>query len=317
MRLRRREALLVWFVGAGSSWACGRENVEWPGALGAPCYPNQTCDGDLVCSGQSTCVDPDPCAGVSCSGHGTCRVVNGRTSCICETGYVASGLRCLVCADPGCDQGCPADMVPITGQPSCIDRYEATIFDRPDCTGLRYGSAGDDFPAGFPRLVESAGCEGSCRTVPTEPATVELYACSVAGVRPTTFVTWYRAKRACENSGKVLCRMAEWTTACGGPAGLAYPYGNDFVAGACNDSTVGAPSAVITGSFPGCEGGEPGLYDMSANLFEWTEDGGTGEDPPFSGGSFGRPSAESCGYWELGCGECGSADVGFRCCRPR
>jgi hypothetical protein len=38
----------------------------------------------------------DPCAGVTCSGHGTCSAPMGQPSCTCQAGYHPSGLDCAV-----------------------------------------------------------------------------------------------------------------------------------------------------------------------------------------------------------------------------
>jgi|GEM_PF-6028728 len=42
----------------------------------------------------------DPCAGVDCR-PGMCRVDNGEPRCVCPSGNVRDGLRCLVCLDTG------------------------------------------------------------------------------------------------------------------------------------------------------------------------------------------------------------------------
>ncbi|MBN2493286.1 MAG: hypothetical protein JXR96_01740, partial [Deltaproteobacteria bacterium] len=49
----------------------------------------------------------DPCAGVDCSLHGTCEVVDGQAQCRCEDGYVALGLVCHpdYCAELDCQHG--------------------------------------------------------------------------------------------------------------------------------------------------------------------------------------------------------------------
>ncbi|HVI00375.1 MAG TPA: calcium-binding EGF-like domain-containing protein [Enhygromyxa sp.] len=39
----------------------------------------------------------DPCAGVDCSGHGSCVDTSGTLSCACDDGYVAIGLECVSC----------------------------------------------------------------------------------------------------------------------------------------------------------------------------------------------------------------------------
>ena len=70
--------------------------------------------------------DANPCAGVNCSGHGVCMVVAKVATCVCATGYAASGLSCndvdeCVTNNGGCDKlttctntegGEPAALVP-------------------------------------------------------------------------------------------------------------------------------------------------------------------------------------------------------------
>jgi hypothetical protein len=82
-----------------------------------------------------------------------------------------------------------------------IDRYESSIWASDDCTGTEYGGASDDFPATFPDNAKW---------------TAPLYACSVTGVPPTRFVTYFQAQQACAISGKHLCSNAEWQAAVAG-----------------------------------------------------------------------------------------------------
>jgi formylglycine-generating enzyme required for sulfatase activity len=116
---------------------------------------------------------------------------------------------------------------------------------------------------------------------------------SVQGALPWAKVTWDEAKAACEAAGKRLCSADEWTTACqAGPEKRVYPYGNDYKDSACNtgdhkrwhekhncqvDDDGNGPNALHrlwhampTGSHAECEGGLPGLFDMSGNVAEWT-----------------------------------------------
>jgi hypothetical protein len=47
----------------------------------------------------------DSCAGVTCSGHGTCAVQGGQAACTCQMGYHAVGLDCVIdetCAGKSC-----------------------------------------------------------------------------------------------------------------------------------------------------------------------------------------------------------------------
>jgi len=107
---------------------------------------------------------------------------------------------------------------------------------------------------------------------------------SQAGVRPAE-VSWYEAKSACEKAGKRLCSEEEWVSACtGAPAidnnsnadftddeveGTLYPYGPFPEGGRCNDNQKSGGQAVATGSMARCVS-PSGIYDMSANLAEWT-----------------------------------------------
>jgi hypothetical protein len=53
----------------------------------------------------STGTSMDPCADVSCSGHGTCSAASGGAVCSCMPGYHAVGLECVVdetCAGKSC-----------------------------------------------------------------------------------------------------------------------------------------------------------------------------------------------------------------------
>ena len=54
------------------------------------------------------------------------------------------------------------------------------------------------------------------------------------GAIPMVMVSWYEARRLCEDHGKRLCGDDEWTLACEGSARLPYPYGWNRDRTACN-----------------------------------------------------------------------------------
>lgn len=106
------------------------------------------------------------------------------------------------------------------------------------------------------------------------------------GVKPTMMMTWYEAKKNCENLGKRLCTENEWTLACEGPQILPYPYGYKRDKLACNidhsqrpwfdasksqmTSEIAAKldQSVPAGSMPQCVS-PYGVYDMTGNSDEW------------------------------------------------
>mgnify|MGYP000491090769 CR=1 FL=1 len=103
---------------------------------------------------------------------------------------------------------------------------------------------------------------------------------------PVSDVDWCDAEAYCAWSGRHLCGAIgggpavfdppealtnEWYMACSNADTVLYPYGNMYMAMACNglDAGVGAP--VHVGSLAGCVGGLPGLFDMSGNVREWVD----------------------------------------------
>jgi hypothetical protein len=82
------------------------------GGFGSACDDACGCTGDLACTSGACAFAIDPCAGVTCSGHGVCAVADDVTRCACDAGYVAQGLTCVLigCVPDAattvmCDQG--------------------------------------------------------------------------------------------------------------------------------------------------------------------------------------------------------------------
>jgi len=140
-------------------------------------------------------------------------------------------------------------------------------------------------------------------------------ALSVASATPWVSVTQGEAELACEASGKRLCERTEWESACEGTAGNAYPYGDTYDGDACNGADHQEDAVVPTGSMTGCEGGFPGIFDMSGNVSEWTATC-TGSNCRHNGGAFTGPeSTLSCTSGSTVAGSSTGLVLGFRCCR--
>lgn len=144
------------------------------------------------------------------------------------------------------------------------------------------------------------------------------------GVAPLVAVDQQTAAQLCEAADKRLCTAGEWELACGGPDGLAYPYGNTLVRSACPIELAAAPA---TGAYLGCQSGF-GAYDLVGSVWEWTA---TPLDAPvlqsrpdedlreLRGGSWKvDPRKGACratdGY-PAAPADAAFPDVGFRCCR--
>jgi hypothetical protein len=173
----------------------------------------------------------------------------GQVSSDCPSGYAqdASVTQFVVCKK-GVDE---VVKVGTGASVFWIDRYEASLFEKPDGSGVRYSDASaSSFPA--------SGQIGNGQAV--------LYALSVPGVAPTVNVTWFQANRACRVSGKRLPDGAEWLEAA---SDTPDPGANDGTTNnKCNTSSAGPRN---TGNGSGCASSF-GAQDMIGNLNEWTAD---------------------------------------------
>lgn len=191
---------------------------------------------------------------------------------------------------------CPDGMAPVVllDDTVCVDRWEAS---RADATAKSAGQASGQPPLSRP------------------------------GVFPWTLVGHAAAGEACAMAGKRLCTFAELGGACGGPEGQAFPYGDEYVPGACNGADGGAAQVASTGSFEGCES-PVGVFDLSGNVQEWTDSLSPSENRCVFGGDYfvGDLSAaqnkdsESCAPTLFACIAFSDPDtavytnLGFRCC---
>ena len=149
---------------------------------------------------------------------------------------------------------------------------------------------------------------------------------------PVRAVDWCDALAYCTWAGKRLCgrvgggptplavlsnpAASEWFRACSHDGTRAYPYGGTRDANACN--TYGGSGPAPVGSFPECEGGYPGLFDMSGNLWEWEdacEDVDGGSRCVLRGGSYAANNNGACATTAKVRRDRGTtSDITIRCC---
>jgi formylglycine-generating enzyme required for sulfatase activity len=229
---------------------------------------------------------------------------------------------CGAC-DGGGTMDCPPGMIaiaaPLAGASYCIDAMEVTNDD--------YAA----YLANSPQPAVHDRCTWSTSLTPT---------CNwpnAMGNYPVACVDWCMAYAYCAGVGKRLCGRIEggavdytkftdlsqdqWYNACSRAGGRVFPYGQVYVSSNCNgfENQVGA--AVPVGSMPNCEGGWPGLRDMSGNIAEWEDSCSLlstpqGDTCRTRGGNFdsGQPSLQCDGDSYLS-RSFTSDSVGFRCCK--
>lgn len=133
---------------------------------------------------------------------------------------------------------------------------------------------------------------------------------------PQVCITPCGAEAYCNWAGGSLCES--WIDACTGTGGGPYPYGATYEDGRCNIN-LETGSTLPVGSMSTCEGGYPGLYDMSGNVAEITGScslGGVSSNCSARGGSYrgNDPSIAQCSSGDIVNMGDKKPWFGFRCC---
>jgi formylglycine-generating enzyme required for sulfatase activity len=230
-------------------------------------------------------------------------------------------------ATPGQD-GSSGDC-PGTAGPKGV-RVGSYCIDATEVTGAQYN------------LFLAAAATGGAPTQPSFCAWNTSFEPCVEGANkppelPATCIDWCDAWAFCAWAGKRLCgrigggsapftstqspTVDQWYAACSASGTRAYPYGSTFDAQRCQgrERAGGGRNFVRPGSLATCEGGIPGLFDMSGNAGEWVDacqtQTGQNDICAWRGGSVDVSGVN------LACAGDGSimrgerfGDVGFRCC---
>ncbi|MDI1443683.1 SUMF1/EgtB/PvdO family nonheme iron enzyme [Polyangium sp. 6x1] len=157
---------------------------------------------------------------------------------------------------------------------------------------------------------------------------------------PVANVDWCDAYAFCAAHQKRLCgrigggqlayaeatdaMKSQWFNACTGGGTKIYPYGDTYDPTACNgqDKDPIDGTVVPVASLATCEGGFPGIFDMSGNVWEWVDScdeavGGTPMENPCR-----RQGGGYTSIADLDCPSISSVytrsqttpNTGFRCC---
>ncbi len=295
---------------------CMGTTAACSGASGWTCdYPmtyeesETTCDGlDNDCDGSVD--EPFPTVGTSCN--------NGELGLCRRTGaFVCNGAGDGVVCDAPASGGGATE--------TCNGRDD-------DCDGL----LDEDSPAEWVQFSGSFGTRWIFAYEASRPdsdsaseGTMSHRACSLPDRLPWTNVTHAQAQTACASVGGRLCTEAEWERACETASSCTWSYASSctsYSSGTCNGNdydydsgAAGDQDGVLpTGSLGMCyaswSGG--GVYDMSGNVEEWTEQRSAGVNPLRGGSNNDTPGGIRCDFDFVVAGNSYALPtVGFRCCR--
>ncbi len=153
--------------------------------------------------------------------------------------------------------------------------------------------------AQYARFVrEGKGCE---------PGGTKWKEASLAG-HPVVDVSWDDAAAYAAWAGCALPTEAQWEKAARGPAGLIYPWGNDWDEKKCrNDKNKGSGTTCAVWEYPAGASGY-GTLNQSGNVWEWCRDW-YGEKYYKEAGAAKNPGGPSTGSYRVNRGGGWSYDV--------
>jgi len=250
--------------------------------------------------------------------------VEGKRYCRDSTGYIEckklyTGEECpeeiFTLCEPGteCRNGlCDRDECN-EGETSCTSNNTISVCQKDSNGFLKY----KEMPCNTGTVCNKKLC---CPVpdevdIETNPPQTPLYACSIASVLPSRFITYYQAKAVCLISGKRLCTEVEYISGCTGDnQKYKYPYGTDWQMNICNDY-IFSKDVSQTGKYPSCKS-TYGTYDMSGNVEEWIQSETNNDVYYAMGGKAGIGATNSTCQSKVSKSPTATNNLlGFRCCK--
>lgn len=233
-----------------------------------------------------------------------------------DSNPTGDGLCNSVCGAVDCGE-CPDAPTVLVGD-FMIDATEVTAAHYAQFLDIQFD------PEYFAQMLPQ-GCEFKSDFMPTE------FPAEPSEVIPVVNVDWCDAYAYCMWAGKHLCGSIgggpaplnevqnpatnEWYRACTGGGISNYPYGLMYDPTACNTSDAGWNQLTDVGGLPNCEGGYDGIFDMSGNVWEWTNSCNDQNECQRRGGSwFSNGPNARCGIDSLRARNFRADSQGFRCC---
>jgi formylglycine-generating enzyme required for sulfatase activity len=338
-------------VGGGPPYDAATPDVA-PVKLDAPppqqiCTPNQaTCTGAQqreVCSADGLSMTTESCGGATpyCVG-GKCVACFSDSHCAnpgaCKKVACSQATStCMVTSAPGlpCTGGGSCSATGVCRRPISLGNFSV------DATEVTKGQYAEFLTA---KGNDTSGQPSYCSFNTTYLPEYEWPPQGDEAALPANWIDWCDALAYCKWAGKRLCGKigggatphdnydkasdSQWHAACSAGGTKKFPYGNTFDSSKCAGPAPGRDAPLPAGSFPGCEGGYPGIFDMSANVWEWEDGciayGGKDDLCRVRGGSYygndgiaGMPGIFiQCNANNNNPRDTTDRTIGFRCCSP-